>query len=91
MYNPGEFKGFCLKICYLRPLSNLFMNVMQLPGRIYYWGQRAKSTDRDKLTANKLTANQQFRRSDFVTDFVVVISSLSEGSGKMSLGIVKYF
>ena len=32
MYNPGEFEGFCPKSCYLRPLSNLFMNVMQLQG-----------------------------------------------------------
>ena len=31
---------------------------------------RAKSTDRDKLTANKLTTKRRFRYSDFVTDFV---------------------
>ena len=31
MYNPGEAKGFYLKSFYLRPLSNLFMNVVQLP------------------------------------------------------------
>ena len=43
---------------------------------------RAKSTDRDKLTAN-----QRFRYSDFVA----VISSLSEGLGKMALGIVKIY
>ena len=47
---------------------------------------RAKSTDRNKLTGNKLTANQRFRHSDFV-----LISSQSEGLGKMALGIVKYF
>ena len=47
---------------------------------------RTKSTDRDKLTANR-----QFRHSDFVTNFVIVISSLSEGLGQMALGIVKYF
>ena len=47
---------------------------------------RAKSTDRDKLTAN-----QRFRYSDFVTDFVAVISSQSEGLGKMALGIVKMY
>ena len=52
---------------------------------------QAKSTDRDKLTANKLTANQRFCYSDFVTDFVVVISSRSEGLGKMALGIVKIY
>ena len=32
MLNPGEIKNFCPKSCYLRPLSNLFMNVMQEPG-----------------------------------------------------------
>ena len=31
MYNPGEAKGFYLKSSYLRPLSNFFMNVVQLP------------------------------------------------------------
>ena len=39
----------------------------------------------------QLTANQQFRHSDFVTDFVAVISSQSEGLSKMALGIEKYF
>ena len=48
---------------------------------------RAKSTDRGKLTENKLTANQRFRHSDFV----ILISSQSEGLGKKALGIVKYF
>ena len=52
---------------------------------------RAKSTDRDKLTANKLTANQRFCYSDFVTDFAAVISSQSEGLGKMALGIVQMY
>ena len=47
---------------------------------------RAKSTDRDKLTANL-----RFRHSDFVTDFVIIISSQSEGLSKKALGIVKYF
>ena len=28
MYNAGKIKGFYLKSCYLRPSSNLFMNVM---------------------------------------------------------------
>ena len=56
-----------------------------------FGSDRAKSTDHDKLTTNKLTANQQFCHSDFVTDFVIVISSQSEGLGKMALGIVKYF
>ena len=51
----------------------------------------AKSTDRDKLTANKLTANQRFCYSDFVTDFAAVISSQSEGLGMMALGIVKIY
>ena len=33
MYNlGGEIKGFCFKSCYLKPLSNLFMNVNQQPG-----------------------------------------------------------
>ena len=32
MCNPGEIKGFYSKSCYLRPWSNLFMNVMQQPG-----------------------------------------------------------
>ena len=43
---------------------------------------RAKSTDCDKLTAN-----QRFCRSDFVD----VISSQSEGLGKMAQGIVKIY
>ena len=57
------------------------------------WGKRkrAKSTDCDKLTVNKLTVKQRFRCSDFVTDFVAVISSLSEGLGKMALGIAKIY
>ena len=44
-----------------------------------------------QLTANKLTANQWFRYSDLVTHFVAVISSQSEGLGKMALGIVKIY
>ena len=44
--------------------------------------KQAKSTDCDKLTSN-----QRFRHRDFVT----VISSQSEGLGKMVLRIVKYF
>ena len=32
MYNLGEIKGFSPKSCYLRPLSNFFMNVMKKPG-----------------------------------------------------------
>ena len=47
--------------------------------------KRARSTDRDKLTANKLTTNQRFRHSNLVTDFVT-----KEGLGKIALGIVKY-
>ena len=42
-----------------------------------------------QLTANKLTANQQFHHSDLVTDFATVISSQSEGLGKMALGVVQ--
>ena len=38
----------------------------------------------------QLTANQRFRHSDLVTVFVTVILSISEGLGKMALGIVKY-
>ena len=48
--------------------------------------KRAKSTDCDKLTANLW-----FRYSDLVTHFVAVISSQSEGLGKMALGIVKIY
>ena len=47
---------------------------------------RAKSTDRDKLTAKR-----QFCYRDFVTDFVAVILSQSEGLGKMALGIVEIY
>ena len=50
---------------------------------------RTKSTERDKLTAKKLTVNQRFRLSDFITDFVTVILSQSEGLENMALGIVK--
>ena len=45
---------------------------------------RVWSIDRDKLIANKLIANQQFRHSDLVT----VILSQSEGLGKIAMGIV---
>ena len=50
-----------------------------------------KSTDSDKLTANKLTAKRRFRYSIFVTDLVAVISSQREGLGEMALGIVKMY
>ena len=46
---------------------------------------RARSTDHDKLTAS-----QRFCHDDLITDFVTVVSSQSEGLGKMALGIVKY-
>ena len=52
---------------------------------------QAKSTDCDKLTMNKLTVKRRFRYSGFVTDFVEVISSQSEGLGKMALGLVKIY
>ena len=55
---------------------------MQAPNVVC--GLPAKSTDRDKLTTKR-----PFRYSGFVTDFVAVISSQSEGLGKMALGIVK--
>ena len=42
---------------------------------------RAKSTDREAMIS----------LHDFVTDFVAVISSQSEGLGKMVLGIVKIY
>ena len=32
MYNLSEIKGFCIKSRYIKPSSNLFMNVMQ-----YLW------------------------------------------------------
>ena len=44
---------------------------------------RAKSTGRNKLTAKKW-----FRHNDFVTDFVTVAASQSEGLGKMALEII---
>ena len=40
---------------------------------------------------SQLTANQRFRYSDLVADFVAVISSQSEGLGKVALGIVKTY
>ena len=40
----------------------------------------AKSTDRDKLTANKLTAKLQFYYSGFVTDFVTKWGFGQDGS-----------
>ena len=52
--------------------------------------KRTRSTDRDKLIANKLTASQRFCHSDLITDFVTMILSQSEGLGKMALGIAKY-
>ena len=51
---------------------------------------RAMSTDRNILTANKLTANKRFCYSNFVTDFIAVISSQCVGLGKMALWIIKY-
>ena len=42
---------------------------------------RVRSTDRVILTVN-----QQLCHSDLVTDFVAVVLSQSEGSGKMALG-----
>ena len=48
--------------------------------------KRAKSTDRE-LTDREATISLH----DFVTDFVAVISSQSEGLGKMALGIVKIY
>ena len=40
---------------------------------------------------NNLTAKRRFCYSGFVTDFVTVILSQSEGLGKMALGIVKIY
>ena len=45
---------------------------------------------RNAPRASQLTANQQFRHSDLVTDFITVILSISDGLGEMALGIVKY-
>ena len=58
-------------------IINLFYHHLKL---LNYIPMRARSTDRDKLTAN-----QWFRHSDLVTDFVTVILSQSEGLGKMAL------
>ena len=43
-----------------------------------------------KVEPGQLTANQRFRCSDLVSDFVTVILFQSEGLGKLALGIVKY-
>ena len=51
---------------------------------------QARSTDLNKLTLNKLTLSRWFCHSDLITNFVTVISSQSEGLGKMAMGIVKY-
>ena len=51
---------------------------------------RARSTDHDKLTANKLTVSQRLRHSDLITDFVTVIKSQNESLGKMAQGLKKY-
>ena len=76
-------------------INNNFKDVCRSLSTLSVYGNtayQAKSTDRYKLTTNKLTANQRFCHSDFITDFVTVISSQSEGLGKkMALGIVKYF
>ena len=69
------------------PLSYLEGGVLcQVPLFVLAKKKRAKSTDRDKLTAK-----QPFCHSDFVTNFVILISSQSEGLGKMALEIVEYF
>ena len=47
---------------------------------------RAKSTDREQTDREAMISLH-----DFVTDFVAVISSQSEGLGKMALGIVKIY
>ena len=57
-------------------------------GNSYKWPIKFEPS---QLTANKLTANQRFCYSDFVTDFVAVISPQNEGLGKMALGIVKIY
>ena len=54
--------------------------------RIYTYKIRSRSTDRDKLTANKLTAKKRFCHSDLVTE----ILPQSEVLGQMALGIVKH-
>ena len=43
-----------------------------------------------KSEPGQLTANQRFRHSDLITDFVTVILSQSDGLGKMAIRIVKY-
>ena len=43
------------------------------------------------IEPSQLTAKQRISLHDFVTDFVAVISSQSEGLGKMALGIVKVY
>ena len=65
----------------------IFCGAMQCADRTL----QAKSTNRDKLIANKLIAKRRFCYSNFVTDFVAVISSQSEGLGKMALGILKIY
>ena len=48
------------------------------------------SIDREQINRQQLTVNK-LTGSDFVTDFVAVISSLSEGLGKMALGIAEIY
>ena len=53
---------------------------------IWFWKVAVVFLDRDKLTAKR-----RFCYSGFVTDFVAVISSQSEGLGKIALGIVNLY
>ena len=47
---PGEIKGFCSKSFYLRPLSNLFMAVMQQPGAGLPYGTAPRAPCSDGKT-----------------------------------------
>ena len=67
--------GFIMKFAneISQGLLNLVSNATEKFVKCFWY--RARSTDCDKVTANKVTANQRFRHSDLVTDFITVISS----------------
>ena len=50
MFNPGEIKGFCPKSCYLKPSSNLVLNVMQPPGPDLQYGSVPRAPHSDGKT-----------------------------------------
>ena len=78
----------------LNKLLNLSWGVLG-PRLKYILKTQAMSTDRDKLTMNKLTENQQFRHSDLVwfrhSYFVTKWGFGQDGSGDSKMCLWSFF